>query len=843
MTNKWARVRDVFARASELPEGEAWIYLERTCAGDPSMLDEVRGLLDAERQSVSFLAAPAAARFDPERPERLIGQRLGPYIIRRELGAGGMGAVYLADRADDEFQKQVALKLLLPGKHGGEMIRRFRQERQILAKLEHAGIARLLDGGTTDDGTPFLVMEYVDGKPIHAYCADNNLSIRARLALMRKICLAVQYAHQKLVVHRDLKPSNILVTEDGEPRLLDFGIAKLTGAAEDMGLTRTGAIAATPEYASPEQIGGGTVGIGSDIYSLGVLLYRLLVKKSPYGLGPDASFTELMLAIQGTDPVRPSSVEAGIGADLDAILLMALEKDPAARYASANEFADDIQRYLDNEPVKAQPSTAIYQIRKFIRRKPAIAAAALIAAMSLAGGAGVATWQAHRANQERDRAERRFQELRTLANFFVFDFNDSIASLPGAMKAREMIVRKGLESLDRLSNEAGGDVKLLGELASAYERIGDVYGNFFVSNTGNYKAAQPSYRKAVELREKILAGGAGPQEKFAYARTLARSADGFVNAGLMKEALRDCEKSAQLFAELATLPDLRLAALNEQVTLFGRISIIKFASGQASAGLEHANKQLATAEILLNDLPEESSKRQYLTALGSHGNALRVTGKLAEGEKELREAIRLMGEALGRNAGDVVVRRLRVGANLYLSLALTAQRRDAEAFAPMQAAMEEAAKLSAADSGDQRLRTVLANIRTRMVRVYEKEGRRTEARQVAADNLAELRQIATRPESSPDDWNVFADAVMSCPYPELARPEEAVAFARKAVNESGGTSLIFRVTLAESLEKAGKRGEAADVAKAALAAFPPAPGAASKEREILLAIIKRAGKK
>jgi len=605
MPNTWGRIRDLFDRASELPEAEAWSFLEKTCAGDQALLEAVRGLLEANRGAGQFLDAPAAA-FALREPETLVGQRVGPYVVRRELGAGGMGAVYLADRADDEFQMQVALKLLLPGRHGGEMIRRFRQERQILAKLEHPGIARLLDGGATEDGTPFLVMEYVDGEPIDKYCDGKNLGIRPRLELARKICVAVQYAHQNLVIHRDLKPSNILVTADGEPRLLDFGIAKLTGGAEDLNLTRTGAIAATPEYASPEQISGGPVGIGTDIYSMGILLYRLLVKKSPYGLGPDAGLTELMLAVQRTEPIRPSSVDPAINADLDAILFMALEKDPNARYASAMEFADDLERFLADEPIKARPSTTLYQIRKFIRRKPAIAAAALIASVSLAGGAGVATWQARVATQERDRAERRFQEVRSLANFFVFDFNDSIARLPGAMKARETIVQKGLESLDRLSQEAGGDVKVLGELASAYERIGDVYGNFYISNMGDSNAAKASYRKAVELRERILERNPGPPERFAYARALARSADGFVNSGLMKDAKRDCERSERIFGELESSPQLRLAVLNEQVTLFGRLAVVEFSMGQVSAAMQAAEKQLGVAEVLKKERPDET---------------------------------------------------------------------------------------------------------------------------------------------------------------------------------------------------------------------------------------------
>ncbi|HEX4596048.1 MAG TPA: serine/threonine-protein kinase, partial [Bryobacteraceae bacterium] len=330
------------------------------------------------------------------------GAQVGPYRLIRELGQGGMGVVWLADRADGEWKRPVALKLPIVSLHNRTLADRFVRERDILAQLTHPSIARLYDAGITDSGQPYLALEYVEGEKITAYCGGRNLGLKPRLQLFLQVLRAVQYAHANLIVHRDLKPANILVTNDGEVRLLDFGIAKLLteGEANETELTRLGGRALTPDYASPEQITGSTITTASDIYSLGVILYELLTGARPYKLKRDTR-SGLEDAILETEPERPSQAAAtkqlarDLRGDLDAIVLKALSKQPQARYASADAFAQDIERHLDGQAVIAQPESVWYRARKFVvRNKLAVSAtAAVIAALSI--GLGVALWEAH----------------------------------------------------------------------------------------------------------------------------------------------------------------------------------------------------------------------------------------------------------------------------------------------------------------------------------------------------------------------------------------------------------------------------------------------------------------
>jgi serine/threonine protein kinase len=339
-------------------------------------------LLEADARSDSFTAQPfgiARDVFDETGEEQFAGRHFGSYEIIREIGRGGLGAVYLAVRSDGEYRKEVALKLIRRGLDTDDILRRFRNERQILAQLDHPNIARLIDGGTTDDGLPFFVMEYVKGEPISTFCESHQLDTNQRLELFRKVCGAVTYAHQNLVIHRDLKPSNILVTDDGDPKLLDFGIAKLlTAESETFTQTAPALRAMTPEYASPEQVRGERITTASDVYSLGVLLYELLTGEKPYRLKTRTT-EEISRAITDQEPERPSTAirsnQRSLQGDLDNIVLMAMRKEPHRRYASAAALADDIRRHQEGLPIAARPNTFSYRTGKFIRRHRASVAA------------------------------------------------------------------------------------------------------------------------------------------------------------------------------------------------------------------------------------------------------------------------------------------------------------------------------------------------------------------------------------------------------------------------------------------------------------------------------------
>ena len=439
---------------------------------------------------------------------RFAGRRLGPYELREALGAGGMGEVYRASRADAEYQQQVAVKLVRAGLDITYISARLRAERQILATLEHPNIARLLDGGTTADGIPYLVMELVDGLPIDRYCEEHQLDIPARLQLFGQVCSAVQYAHRRMVIHRDIKPRNILVTRDGVPKLLDFGVAKILdpGAVPNSAdVTLNAQKLLTPGYASPEQLSGELITSASDVYSLGIILYELLAQMHPF-VGVKQEPLEMLRAQLEAAPQSPSRVtRRRIGADLDNIVLMALRKEPERRYATVEQFADDIHRYMQRRPIIARRDTFLYRSSVFARRHKFSVAAASVVALLLVGGIVVTWHEARLAEAQRARAEQRFDEVRKLANALIFDIHDSIRYLSGASGSRRLLAKTAAGYLDSLSRDAANDPALQRELAAAYERLGDVQGQPREVNEGDYIGATESYQHALALRMAALA--------------------------------------------------------------------------------------------------------------------------------------------------------------------------------------------------------------------------------------------------------------------------------------------------------------------------------------------------
>src|SRR5262245_11843401 len=417
----WDRISTIFNRAIDTAAAERVALLDQLCGSDATVRREVEGMLQAHENTRGLIAERRVATEgdgDP-RSERVAGllpdgARIGPYRIESPIGAGGMGDVYRAERADGAYRQTLAFKVLRLGYRTSEMVRRFRIEREALARLTHPGIARILDGGTLDDGRPYIVLEFVEGVAVAKYCTERALSLRDRLALFVRIASVVQYAHGRLVVHRDLKPSNILVQPDGAPRLLDFGIAKLLDADADASLgleTTPETRLLTPEYAAPEQIRGEAPGTATDVYALGVLLFEMLTGARPF-TAAGRSPTTLEHAILELPPPAPSSVSDGpVGArrlrgDLDRVILMALRKEPERRYVSAGQLGDDIERYLSGRPILARPDSVGYRVRKFVGRNRTLVASAAAILLLVSGFAITATLQARRILRQRDLVER-----------------------------------------------------------------------------------------------------------------------------------------------------------------------------------------------------------------------------------------------------------------------------------------------------------------------------------------------------------------------------------------------------------------------------------------------------
>ena len=539
---RWQEIKVVLVVALELPPTQRPAYLDQSCVTDPSLRIEVERLLADEQQvqrqflDTSHFAAIAAAVLNEDQ-DFWAGRRVGPYRIVELIGTGGMGEVYRAVRDDDEYRKEVALKVVRAGKDSGLVIGRFKNERQILATLDHSGIARLLDGGTTEDGMPYFVMELINGQPITEYCDQRRLSITERLRIFLDVCAAVQHAHQHLIIHRDIKPGNILVTAQAAPKLIDFGIAKileLDPFAGPSGATLTSFRILTPRYASPEQIKGEPMTTASDVYSLGVVLFELLTGQCPYRLTtgtpqdiaqaatesekqrPSLAVLKSHPGLSASNPANPEDLSAlretspeklrkRLSGDLDNIVLMALRKEPSRRYPSVEQFAADIQRHLQNVPVAARKDTLRYRTSKFVRRHKTGVLAFSSATLAVFIGLGIAVHEARIARFERARAERRFNDVRKMANSLMFDAHDSIKDLPGTTPARKVLINGALQYLDSLSKEASGDESLQLELAAAYDRVGDLLGYTGAANLGDFRGAMQSYEKALTIRESAAA--------------------------------------------------------------------------------------------------------------------------------------------------------------------------------------------------------------------------------------------------------------------------------------------------------------------------------------------------
>ena len=500
-SDRWNLIEEIFQNAVERPESERSNYLKKACEGDEGLRSEVESLLasDSGANTVQNLIAGDIKDLEQASSSSETGQQVGPYRLIRELDSGGMGAVYLGVRSDDQYFQIVAVKMIRKGMESPAHIQRFRAERQILATLKHPDIGAILDGGETDDGRPYIVMEYVEGQPITQASESRGLVIRQRVELFRSLCSAIHYAHQKLIIHRDIKPNNVLVTAEGIVKLIDFGISKPLAPEilyGEMPQTDTSQRLLTPDYASPEQILGKNLTTASDIYSLGVLLFELLTGSQPYRLRElSAAAAERLVCEQ--ESRKPSKVpglsrqiKKDLVGDLDRIILMAMDPDPSRRYQSAQHFEEDLVRYLHGKPIAARKATTLYRLRKFVYRHKTAAVMTCATIVVVVCAILFDSWQSRR-------AARKVNQIETLADSTISDMTEKLQNSSASVETQAALFHAELQYLDQLRQSSGNEPHVLLKLVKAYERVGDLEGSPFGANLGDEEAALHSYQKAL----------------------------------------------------------------------------------------------------------------------------------------------------------------------------------------------------------------------------------------------------------------------------------------------------------------------------------------------------------
>lgn len=868
-----ARLEELFHTLSELDAAERKEFIEANCSADPVLRVALERLLTADDEATKMALLNTAALHLEARDLASGGDlpldRVGPYRILSRLGSGGMGVVYLADRDDGQFRMKVAVKMVACAFQDEYVADRFRHERQMLANLDHPNVTRLLDGGVIASGSPYLVMEYVDGIPIDEYASAHRLSVRHRITLFLQVLAAVAYAHRNLIVHRDLKPGNILVTNTGVPKLLDFGIAKLLGDAAPA--QATGAPMMTPSYASPEQLRGEPVTTATDVYSLGMLLYELLVGARPF------READSQRAWSEITPIRPASLVTSDAAaqcsaspealrrtlegDLTTVLAKALAYNPVNRYSSVDRFAEDLERHLTDRPILARPQTLLYRAGKFIARNRFSAAIALLALVSIILGTATTIVQ-------KRVAERRFAQVRQLAHYVLFDLYDGVGELGGSTRVRAQMAQRATGYLNALAGEARQDTGLRMELADGYRRLGDIQGNVFGNSLGDTRSALDSYARGLALL------GVDPrnmQEERLRAMFEMNSAEiasmstvGDDGVARMRTSLAHFERSVnhppspqddfqlgRAYLVLAMLeqqrggwvafsnasggdldraePFLRSATTSDPNILAYRCTLAQLLDRRAQMFATLDPKQTisfdAAALDVLSHAPE--AQRGYLT--------FRVLTAQINGN---------MGWGYGQvNQFDAALDHSRQAEQIYLPLVaadpadnglrykLAVIRRNAgiiNAYAKRwsDAAAEFAQGIADYDvllkaGPNKRYVVYQADLRMRMANALLAAGRSAEAESAAAAGISTFREIAHSPDVTFADIRVLVGYLLESDLPAVRDPKEALALLDPPRWRSQADTFEFNEVLAKAYHENHRYREAADTLRRALALMPP----------------------
>jgi non-specific serine/threonine protein kinase/serine/threonine-protein kinase len=838
---RYRQVKALFQAAMEIEPERRIGFLSAACNGDEELRQEVESLIHSHDDAGDFIEKPAVEPITPTRLDNesspLSGKRIGPYKIVQEIGHGGMGAVYLAVRADEQVRKRAAIKLVRQGIDNESILRRFRHERQILASLDHPNIARFLDGGTTEEGLPWLALEYVEGMAIDEYCDRHQLSTVERLRLFRIVCSAVQHAHQNLVVHRDLKPNNILITADGTPKLLDFGIAKILNpelSSHTIDPTVVGLRLMTPGYASPEQVRGETITTASDVYSLGIVLYELLTGHRPYHVStlsphevarvvceqepakPSTIVTRTEVITRGADSLQttitpetvskkrneqPEKLRRKLVGDLDNIVLMALRKETHRRYASVEQFSEDIRRHLEGLPVIARTDTFVYRAQKFVQRNRTAAIAAVLLLVTLFGGIIATSWQAHVARTERANAQQRFDDIRGLATSFLFELNQEIESLPGSTRAREKLVNKALETFDKLAHQAAGDRSLQLELATAYASVSSIQWSRYYAHLGNFEGALQSARKALEIRERLVATDSKDENA---RRDLAYSyiglGDLMTETQQLNEALEFYRKSVRLREELIALhpKDVndRLALMISYQRVGDTAGNPNFANlGDTTSALAHYDKMLRIDEELAEEFPKNPDYQHNLRIAYEKIRDVRWGTGDREGAFDVyQKALAINQKLVAEHPQNMRYRRDLNIAHRKTGLMLAETGKLAEASEHCQQAQRICEELSKADPVNASALADLNGIAFTWysLAIFANQNHQPAlAREFAARGLALLKTQAEKRDANADTLSNYAYALSVFEPAELRNAAAALLYARRAADMKKDDSYIL----------------------------------------------------
>ena len=862
MTGSFQDLEEIFEEACALDEDSRRAVLDAKCAGNADLRREAERLVRAydEERAANAEAHQAAA-----------GRRFGAWQTVRLLGRGGMGEVWLAERADGQHEQQAALKILSPYLAAADSLKRFRRERQLLARLEHPNIARLLDGGLSSQGEPYLVMEYVEGTRLDRYCEEQKLPVRGRLELIVKICAAVNTAHQHLVVHRDLKPANILVTKEGEPKLLDFGIAKVLDSDATLEHTVTANVFLTPMYASPEILRGQPATVSSDGYSLGVVLYELLTGRRPFDASKQGP-AGLVQAVTTVDAPPP-----GADRDLDSSTLKALARNPEERYGSAAQFADDIRRYLDGLPVAAVARSRLYVARKFVRRNRVAVAAAAVLALSVAAGLAGTLWQARIAQRERANAEQRFNDARKLANYLLFDLYDSVGKVPGTLPVQADMARRALQYLDRMAASKSGDPGLRQELAEGYLKLGTVFGRRLGlgDRLGDTTQAISIDRKALAIVEPLVreqpANIAARRTQAAIQEQLGGS---LAIAGQYGEGFAWLRKAAEAFEQIAISNPQDVRSLRDAGTswyFFGKqlseksgyvsfnadapLAYLRKSVGEFAAALRIDPGNVAVLKLLaaayesigrIDSTPNPSQGIQDYTA------ALDTLARLPEAEQQtadvrqlrammlvhvgwdqgqlndlnaglasVEQAVPVLDELAGADPQNVGAAFRRFDAFRSLGLIHGYAGHKAESLENLRKAVEILDALVERDTANTMYPLLRAEMQGRVANLLVEAKRDAEARPFAEASVAYFRRIGDSPDATPQQLIEAVKSAAETGVTSLRDYPAALRFALRADELAKRKNPAALGYLAEAYALNGNFPKAIEAAQRALTLTPP----------------------